>query len=412
MANMLAWLTGRDDQTAQPSPVQWDDGQQSLTAYHPSPSEAFGNWISDALGGGPQASVAHQNFATGLPSVLSLFPPLGIGLSAADFAHAKAANDPAGAAAAAIGLIPGAGPEARAGMKALQEAPIGQLAQIMKEFTGSTDAVKLAAAPKPPILDYQKDDTGLYHIFDALSGKTVKIADTQNEAKGWIAKQTGPINQISTPPMKETKAPDLLEAQKRYEAAIAPLAQNLPERAQAQGYTTPAFRGMSVYQKGGVPNPVFDFDKSENLYSSSSPMLADMYSSYLSHHPGWDVPRDVFKEGAQVSPLLLNTSDYHYYDAKGAHWSSSMGNQRGIREAQAAGKPGVIIDNVWDEPNSTHALGQPHKVIVTFPEGASTAKSRFAERFDPSSPNMLHGLLAMLGAGGAIEAANQGDQKQ
>src|ERR1700731_3870108 len=122
MANMLAWLTGRDDQAATPSPVQYGDGQPSLTAYHPSPSEQFGNWISDALGAGPNASLAHQNFAQGVPSVLSLFPPLGVGLSAADFAHARAANDPVGAAAAAIGLIPGAGPEARAGMQVVKKA--------------------------------------------------------------------------------------------------------------------------------------------------------------------------------------------------------------------------------------------------------------------------------------------------
>lgn len=112
MVNMLAWLTGRDDQTGQPSPLQYDDGP-SLRAYNPSPSEAFGNWISDALGAGPSASLAHQAFAKGVPSVLSLFPPLGVGLSAADLLHAKAAGDPAGAAAAAIGMIPAVGGEAR-----------------------------------------------------------------------------------------------------------------------------------------------------------------------------------------------------------------------------------------------------------------------------------------------------------
>jgi hypothetical protein len=63
----------------------------------------------------------------------------------------------------------------------------------------------------------------------------------------------------------------------------------------------------------------------------------------------------------------------------------------------------VIVDNVWDEPNSTYALGKPSKIYITFPEGASTVKSRFAERFDPTSPNMLHGLAALAG-GGALAA--------
>src|ERR1700731_839547 len=261
MANMLAWLTGRDDQAATPSPVQYGDGQPSLTAYHPSPSEQFGNWISDALGAGPNASLAHQNFAQGVPSVLSLFPPLGVGLSAADFAHARAANDPVGAAAAAIGLIPGAGPEARAGMqvvkKAVADAPnfekwlqqtvnsslpskegytlssaankdfpeaakdyfvhdptgnkVGELTHVAEEIRDKYSTTPAhwqlsmeGVAPKAgsslddlmnyipgwhkqtitekgaklPVLDYEKDDNGLYHIFDAMTGKTLKVVDS------------------------------------------------------------------------------------------------------------------------------------------------------------------------------------------------------------------------------------------
>lgn len=424
MANMLAWLTGRDDQTAVPSPIQYGDGQPSLRTYNPTPSERFGNWISDALGAGPGASASHQAFAKGLPSVLSLFPPLGVGLSAADLLHAKAAGDPMGAAAAAIGMLPAVGSEARAGVKAIN--PLLEAVDKTKSWIHPNDIVfhegqwwqkkglpqtlqAEAKGTKPPVLDYEKDNNGLYHIFNVMTGKTQKVVDSHNEAKSWIAKQGDaksiPITQINTggSPM-EAKAPDLLEAQKRYEATIAPLAQNLPERAQAQGYTTPAFRGMKIRE--GDVNPVYKYgnDTTDLHYSTGNPMLADMYSDYLSKHPGWQIPSDYFDKGASVAPLLLDTSKYHYYDAQGAHWSSAQGNMRGIQQAKDKGAPGVIVDNVWDEPNSTHALGTPSKVFITFPQGATTVKSRFAQMFDPSDPNMLHGL-AGLGLGGAGLAA-------
>lgn len=447
MANMLAWLTGRQDNTGDPSPIQYSDGQPSLTAYNPPPSEQFSSWLAGLLGAGPNASLAHQNFATGIPSLLAM-TPLGIGLSAADYAHARAASDPLGASAAALGMLPAVGGELKAAVKPMlskleaawltktgaipdyiatatknlpktvpypdpTDVALGAISHALDEPEKQAKTLADLAKLSPPKNDTDVALSAIHEALnpgqpDAISGKTHAVVDTPNEAKGWIAKQTGstniPITQISTPLPKETKAADLLEAQKKYEAAIAPIVQNLPERAIQQGYTTPAFRGMAVYQNKGVPNPVFNFNQSEHLYSSDSPMLADMYASYLSQHPGWNVPKDAFKEGAQVSPLLLDTSKYHYYDAKGAHWSSSAGNQRGINEARAKGAPGVIVDNVWDEPNSTRALGQPNKVIITFPSGASTVKSRFAERFDPSSPNMLHGLAALAG-GGTLAAA-------
>lgn len=125
MANLLSWLTGREDRTEQPSPIQYDDGQPSLRAYNPAPSEQFGQWMSGLLGAGPGASLAKQNFATGIPNLLAA-SPLGIGLSAADLIHAKNANDPMGAAAAAIGMVPGLKPEVQAvrqGIRAFHGSP-------------------------------------------------------------------------------------------------------------------------------------------------------------------------------------------------------------------------------------------------------------------------------------------------
>jgi len=126
------------------------------------------------------------------------------------------------------------------------------------------------------------------------------------------------------------------------------------------------------------------------MYSSDSPLLADMYSSYLSSHPGFNVPPGTFSEGASVMPLYINTKNYHYHDAKGGSWETN--NARAIGDAVDKGKPGVIVDNVWDEPNSTKALGSPKKIFITFPEGASTVKSRFAKKFDEKSENIMHGI--------------------
>lgn len=169
---------------------------------------------------------------------------------------------------------------------------------------------------------------------------------------------------------------------------------NVPDQAKEAGYTQPAYRGIRV-QDGDV-NPVHSFDKAVHLYSSDSPLLADMYSSYLSNHPGWSAKADSFTHGATVAPLLINTKDYHVYDAGGKIWQEA--NSQAIREARDLKKPGVIVKNVWDEPNSTKAL-KPNTVYITLPTGASTVKSRFAERFDKQSANMLHAIPA-IGIGG------------
>lgn len=182
------------------------------------------------------------------------------------------------------------------------------------------------------------------------------------------------------------------------EAKLEPKVTVPPEIA-AKGYTEPAYRGLKIYG-GKEVNPVYKFGEvvEGELYSTSSPMLADMYTDYLSKHPGYKVPEGAFKEGSQVMPLYINTKDYHYYNAKGGHWTTA--NPEAITQALRAKKKGVIVDNVRDEPNSTGHL-QPKKIFITFPSGASTVKSRFAKDFDPSSPNILHGIGSIAGAGTA-----------
>lgn len=76
------------------------------------------------MSGGAQAYSA-GHVAHGVRDLLSM-SPLGIGMSAADLLHAKSANDPMGAAAAAIGMVPGLKPEVQAvrqGIRAYHGSP-------------------------------------------------------------------------------------------------------------------------------------------------------------------------------------------------------------------------------------------------------------------------------------------------
>jgi hypothetical protein len=129
------------------------------------------------LGAGPGASLAKQNFATGVPSLLQA-TPLGVGLSALDYAHARATNDPGGAAAAAIGLMPGAGPELKAGAKAAKLIPWKDetdkaLISIEHALDGlpapqfHPQPIGGGAKPKP-----QDTDVALSAIHDALNPGT------------------------------------------------------------------------------------------------------------------------------------------------------------------------------------------------------------------------------------------------
>jgi hypothetical protein len=173
------------------------------------------------------------------------------------------------------------------------------------------------------------------------------------------------------------------------------------QEARAKGnYVTEAFRGMEV-KPGGDFGPEF---KGDRMFSSVSTRLADMYTSYISKHPGTNPQPGAYKEGASVVPMWIDTSDYLLTDAKGKQWTEF--NAGAIQQAKAQGKKGVVIDNVVDEPNSTNTLG-PQKIFVTFPDGQSTVKSKFAARFDPTSKDISRGIAAVgiTGAAGGIAMA-------
>lgn len=244
---------------------------------------------------------------------------------------------------------------------------------------------------------------------EKILAEIAKVLDAESGVKKIPITEFGKIEKLSPKEAfkqgfeiaKDQLTNDLnLIAAKFKKAIVGPPAEIPPPKVSGKGdYTEPAYRGLSVYdQPGMVTNPVYKFTAEGAMYSTAHPMLADMYAGYLNHHPGMKVPEGTFPQGAQVMPLLINTKDYHYFDAKGAIWQEA--NPKAIIAAKDMGKKGVIVDNVWDEPNSTKALAKPNKVYITFPKGAGTVKSRFAEKFDESSPNIMHGI-ATVGIGTA-----------
>jgi len=173
------------------------------------------------------------------------------------------------------------------------------------------------------------------------------------------------------------------------------------ERQEARregGYLQEAFRGVHVH-----PGKDFQgiFEGPEH-YASASTKLADMYSSYLSKHPGAHPTEWSYSEGASAVPLWIDTRAYHQYDGKGKQWQQV--NAKAMAEAKNMGKKGVIIDNVWDEPSSTTSLGKPQRIFITFSNGMSTVKSKFAARFDPKSKDISRVMVPAMGVTGAAGA--------
>lgn len=336
--------------------------------------------------------------------------------------------------------------------------------QIPFEEAPSSFARK-TVSDKKSSYDYEEMGNGKYEVFDPKTGKTEATVNSEKEAKDLVgllggksetqkamdeiesilnfwddkaaefgknAAKASPVDLVkqgkhNTPEYwqsiydslddkpksaKESFLAGVQQARAEFKSSVAEIQNKLknlfrgpvgdqirPPIISGKGdYTEPAYRGLTVYG-GETPQPIYKYDKSGEHYSTANPMLADMYAGYLSSHPGIKVPEGVFEEGAQVMPLLINTKNYHYFDAKGEIWQKA--NKKAIEEAKRQGKKGVIVDNVWDEPNSTTALGKPNKIYITFPEGAGTVKSRFAEKFDESSPNYLH-TIGMVGPAGLV----------
>jgi hypothetical protein len=171
----------------------------------------------------------------------------------------------------------------------------------------------------------------------------------------------------------------------------------------ASPYQTPAFRGV-----GQAPRQMPDTSGTfGGAYFSAAPgpkagdpaALANMYAQeYSSGNYGAPSLRR-----PQVQPLLLDTSKYFVYDAKGSEWSKA---QEKAREAmKKLGKwdtgeyKGVALHNVMDAPGSQKV--DPQTVYATFDPG--TVRSRFAQ-FRPSEwgKNNLLASVAGLAAGSVL----------
>lgn len=265
-------------------------------------------------------------------------------------------------------------------------------------FVGPIGSLVKTAAQKvkghPDYLDFEQMGNGHYEVFSPKTGETLHTVKTEAEAK----KLTG-----AKPPAEsfreaaETARKKFGEEAKTLEDLYKRFANDPREMARvSRGYETPAYRGLHVDPDKGV-SPLHKFsdgDEFGHMYSTANPDLADMYAGYLAKHPGREIPEGTFQSGATVSPLMINTKDYHYHDAGGGSWG--VHNDKAIQEALRQKKKGVIVDNVWDEPSSTRNMDKPNRVFITFPSGAPTVKSKFATKFDPSDPNMLH---TKVGAG-------------
>lgn len=166
----------------------------------------------------------------------------------------------------------------------------------------------------------------------------------------------------------------------------------------AGGYTTPVFHGAS--------NPLSSSNlaaSSYGFYATSEPKLADLYSKIpvdIAARKREPVAEDIenLPFRSNVTPMYLNTSNFHEVDAGGSVWSGLGGQimRDAVDHARKTGQDGVIVRNIFDEPSgeSKH-LGAPKDVYILLKGHEHVARSPFAA-FDPSKRNMSD-LLASVG---------------
>lgn len=225
--------------------------------------------------------------------------------------------------------------------------------------------------------------------FAPLKAGAKNIPITEHGAYDSLSKSPTPL------PTEAENIADLgyLEAARLRNKDYEPFRQ---QRARQQGFTTDAVHGTRLWDSND-PVPRIKINKTDEepaFFSTPNPELASMYAGA---HP--KVNEAAFgpnsahiPEGAQSVPVKLNTKDYHVYDAKGKSWTSA--NISAIRQAQDAGKPGVIIKNVMDEPAATDVLGPQTTYLALDP---STVRSPFA-KFDPKNVGKNSFMGSMAGA--------------
>lgn len=174
----------------------------------------------------------------------------------------------------------------------------------------------------------------------------------------------------------------------------APTAEELKARREASPFQTLAYRGL----KGPLDKPELTSKGYSETYLASHPGVADLYAGVppelaarrdLKPQP-WQQPR----EGSNVLPILLDTSNYHTVDAGGHLWASqgSRVMQDAIEHAKKNGHSGVIVKNIHDEPSGDTAYLPPTDVYIPLD---NRGRLPWAD-FDPTKWHMKD-LLAGFG---------------
>jgi hypothetical protein len=153
-------------------------------------------------------------------------------------------------------------------------------------------------------------------------------------------------------------------------------------------FTTPAYHGQTSQEDQGFR--LYNEPKSptgKKRFAAAQPELSKLYA------PG------------DVSKYWLNTNDYHMFNAQGKSWGDI--GKKAIDEAAKAGKKGIIVHNVADEPNLGMSKLGPQTTYVIFDQ--STVRSEKAQ-FDPAKWH-LPDILAS-GAGIAVAGSLTGDKAE
>jgi hypothetical protein len=227
----------------------------------------------------------------------------------------------------------------------------------------------------------------LMHIREAITGQKQPTKEDIASGKAQIptwAQSFGQAANLGMMAMGEKGPPSLesaaVSAYKKF------LNQTPLQRAVEHGYTTPTFHGA----RQGLEGTSLHIDK--DFYSSTSPELASEYAN---------------TSYGSVTPLLLNTKNYHVVDARGEVWAG-----KGIKimhdaidHAINTGKDGVIVRNIYDEPaGHTKELGEPKDVYISL--NKATVRSWFAQ-FDPAKMHLndllASGLAIAVPAGAALQ---------
>lgn len=154
----------------------------------------------------------------------------------------------------------------------------------------------------------------------------------------------------------------------------------VPPTAKQAGFDTPTFHGSAKPLSGSKI-------EGRSFYSTTNPELANKYA-----------------DDKVITPLVLNTKNYHTVDAGQSTWAGNGGivMDKAIRHAIETGKDGVIVRNIYDEPLGATRELPPQDVYISL--NHATVRSWFA-KFDPAKMH-LNDLLAS-GLAVAVPAGTQ-----